>query len=100
LALLVVLAMPRELPALQDVKQRRHAVERHGADALAAREALANCKSGLKIKVCPPSSVHGLSVVFWCQEPGASLCPGCIATISGLEKTTFIRPCGQWERCQ
>jgi hypothetical protein len=99
-ALLALFALPTQLPALRDVQPRPHAVERHGEDANTARLALSNCKSGLKIKVCPPSSVHGLSVVFWCQEPGASLCPGCIATISGLEKTTFIRPCGQWERCQ
>jgi len=100
LAALLVFALPRELPALQDVRPRQHAVESHGADAIASKEALANCRSGLKIKVCPPTSVYGLSVVFWCQEPGATLCPGCIATIGGVEKTAFIRPCGQWERCR
>ena len=100
LALLVLFALPAQLPTLQDVRPRQHAVQRHGEDAIAAREALANCGSGLKIRVCPPSSVYGLSVVFWCREPGASLCPGCIATIGGLEKTTFIRPCAEWERCQ
>uniref|UniRef100_A0A6M3M6E8 Uncharacterized protein n=1 Tax=viral metagenome TaxID=1070528 RepID=A0A6M3M6E8_9ZZZZ len=99
LLLLALLAMPLELPPLGQVKPRAHAVERHGEDAVAARAALANCKNGLKIKVCPPATRYGLSVYMWC-ESGAYLCPGCVTTIGGLEKTAFIRPCEDWATCR
>jgi len=103
-ALLLVLllwwaAMPRELPALQRIQPRSHAEERHGADALTARESLLSCGDGLRARLCPPSSQHGLSVVFWCESSG-SLCPGMYATIGGAEKTCFIRPCADWRECR
>jgi len=99
LAALLVFAMPRELPALQGIQPRPHAVERHGTDAELARESLLECGDGLRVRLCPPSSQHGLSVVFWCESSG-SLCPGMYATIGGLEKSCFIRPCEQWRECR
>ena len=54
---------------------------------------------GLRVKLCPPSSKHGLSVVFWC-ETGDSICPGMYVTIGGVEKTCFYRPCDDWRNCR
>lgn len=99
LALIAVFMLPANVPALDKVRPSAHAVERHGQDAIAAREALANCGEGLRVKMCPPSERHGLSIVFWC-ESGGHLCPGCITTIGGIERTAFIRPCEQWRECR
>jgi len=99
LAPLLLFAMPRQLPALERVRPRRHAVERHGEDALQARAALKNCGDRLRARLCPPSSRHGLSVCFWC-ESGGPLCPGVYATIGGVEKTALTRPCEQWRECR
>ena len=91
---------PTQLPALRDVRYRRHAVVRHQGDALAAREGLEQCADGdLRAQLCR-RGVHGMTVVFWCEVPGATLCPGMYTTISGLEKTSFIRPCEQWRACR
>jgi len=99
LLLLALLAMPLELPPLGQVKPRAHAVERHGEDAVAARAAVLTCGDGLRAQLCPPNGRHGLTAAFWC-ETGTRLCPGMYVTIGGTEKTTFVRPCEQWERCQ
>jgi len=100
LALLLIFALPAQLPALENVQPRLHAIQNHGTDAIIAREALTNCGEGLRVKVCPPSNAHGLSVYMWCETTGSYLCPGCITTISGIEKTAFLRPCTQWEECR
>jgi len=99
LALLVLFALPTQLPTLEGVRPRQHAVQRHGEDAIAAREALANCGEGLRVQLCPASERFGLSVVFWC-ETGGYLCPGCATTIGGLERTAFVRPCVEWRECR
>lgn len=99
LGLLLLFALPRQLPALQRIQPRSHAEERHGADAVTARESLLSCGDGLRVRLCPPSSRNGLSVVFWCENSG-SLCPGMYATIGGAEKTCFVRPCADWSECR
>jgi len=99
LAALLAFAMPRQLPALQGIQPRAHAAERHGTDAEVARQGLLECGDGLRARLCPPSSRHGLSVVFWCESSG-SLCLGMYATIGGAEKTCFIRPCADWRDCR
>lgn len=96
----LALILPKQLPHLQEVKVRIHAVERHSQDAMSARESLDNCGEGLRVKLCPSSENNGLSVVFWCADTGTGLCPGMYATISGWEKTSFIRPCTEWEQCK
>jgi len=88
-----------QVPDVGDIKFRPHAVQKHGEDAVEARKAIQGCPpSGLRAKVCVAGS-HGLSVVYWC-ETGLSLCPGTYTTISGLEKTSFIRPCDDWRTCR
>ena len=100
-ATILLLALPLDLPRMEDISPRPHAVERHGTDAESARSSIRNCGTeNLRVRLCPPSSQYGLSVIFWCSPPGATLCPGCITTISGLEKTAFTRPCGQWALCR
>lgn len=100
-ALWLALPMPQEFPALDQIQLCQHAVERHGDDALEARQRLFDCRPrDLRMKLCPPSSKYGLSVVFWCESPGATVCPGMYVTIGGIEKTAFFRPCSQWETCQ
>ena len=98
LLLLALVLSSLQLPSIGDVKTRPHAVQRHGEDAIKARASLADCKD-IKMKMCPKSSIHGRSVVFWC-ETGSTLCPGCYSTVGGAEKTAFIRPCYQWATCQ
>lgn len=96
---LLLAVLPQDLPSLGDVQPGAHAVERHGQDAVDARNALLGCKS-LQSKLCPgKEGSHGLSVVFWCETDGP-LCPGMYTTIGGSEKTTFIRPCSQWRQCR
>jgi len=99
LGLVVLFVLPKELPALEGITTRSHAVEQHGQDALDARAQLRGCREGLRIRLCPASELHGASVCFWC-ETGANTCPGMYTTISGIEKTAFFRPCEQWRRCQ
>ena len=99
LVALVLLAMPLELPPLEQVRPMPHAVEKHGEDAVAARKAVLGCGDGLRARLCPANGKRGLTVAFWC-ETGTGLCPGMYTTIGGVEKTTFVRPCEQWERCQ
>ena len=99
LALLLLFAMPVELPTLERVRQRSHAVERHGEDALEARAALKGCGDRLRVRLCPPSERHGVTVCFWCESEGR-LCPGMYVTVAGVEKTTFIRPCADWRECR
>jgi len=99
LAAALLLILPRQLPALDQVRPGSHAVQRHGTDAIAARTALSECGEGLRVKLCPPGSQYGLSVVFWC-ETGGPLCAGCITTFGGVEKTSFMRPCAQWRECR
>lgn len=99
LGLAILLAMPTQLPTIEQVLPRSHAVERHGADAIVARESLLNCGSGLRVRLCPPSSIHGMSICFWC-ETGSGICPGTYSTIGGKEKTTFLRPCSDWRECR
>ena len=99
LVLGALLAMPLELPPLEQVKPMPHAVERHGEDAVAARAAVLGCGDGLRAQLCPKANGHGLSAVFWC-ETETYLCPGMCLTIGSVEKTSFTRPCEQWRRCQ
>jgi len=87
------------LPTLEQIKLRPHAVEKHGMDAVTARESLWNCGSGLRTKLCPRNEKHGRTICIWC-ETGASLCPGMYTTVGGAEKTSFIRPCWQWRECK
>lgn len=100
-AMWLAMPVPREMPALDQVILCEHAVERHGDDALEARKRLFDCKPvNLRAKLCPPGSKYGLSVVFWCEPPGATICAGMYVTIGGVEKTAFLRPCEQWRNCQ
>lgn len=99
LGLLLLFTLPIELPNLEKIRIRPHAIEKHGEDALVARNSLLNCGDSLRARLCPPSSRYGLSVCFWC-ETGESLCPGMYTTIGGMEKTTFIRPCEEWRECR
>jgi len=101
LAALIAMAMlPRELPSLQNVRYREHATLRHGCDALDARACVQNCSvDRLRVKLCPPTSRHGLSVVYWCALPMGS-CPGTVLTIGGLERTSYYRPCADWSVCR
>lgn len=91
---------PAQLPSLNDVRHRSHAVTKHGDDALQARADLDACGDHLHVKLCRRSALHGLTVVFWCEPPGVTICPGMYTTISGLEKTAFLRPCDQWRNCR
>lgn len=98
-AVIFLIGSVEQAPAYDIVIPQSHAVERHGNDAVKARLALHNCAEGLRSQLCPGKpGTYGLTVVFWC-ETGEYLCPGCYATIGGLEKTAFIRPCAQWRRC-
>ena len=96
--LLTLVLFSLELPSFGSITTRPHAVQKHGQDAITARTSLTDCKN-LKSQICPKSSLHGLTVVFWC-ETGSTLCPGMYATIGGKEKSAFIRPCYQWRECQ
>jgi len=96
LSLLVLFAMA---PTLDQIKLRSHAVERHGADAISAREGLWNCGEGLRVRFCPKSDRHSAGFVFWC-ETGNAKCPGMYATLGKVEKTSFMRPCWEWRRCR
>jgi hypothetical protein len=103
--LVVVLLLPKlqmETPAVEGIRFRPgHADARHGSDAQKARDRVRGCgPADIRAKLCPASSEYGLTVAFWCQPPGASVCPGVYTTIAGIEKTSFIRPCYQWESCQ
>jgi hypothetical protein len=89
-----------QLPQVKDIQYQSHAVESHGDDALWARDSVTQCKPrDLRVNVCP-RSVYGLTVAFWCEPPGKYLCGGIYTTISGVEKTAFVRPCEQWRKCR
>lgn len=97
----MAIPMPQEFPALDQIQLCQHAVERHGDDAIKARQRIFDCKlQNLRWRYCPPGSKYGSSVVIWCQPPGATICPGMYVTIGGIEKTAFLRPCEQWRNCQ
>jgi len=77
-----------------------HAVARHGDDALLAISRTMGCGvENRRAKLCLKGR-YGLTIAFWCQPPGAELCPGLYATIGGCGKTAFVRPCYQWKECQ
>ena len=99
-ALVLLATAIGELPSYRQVVPGTHAVQKHGADALTAREALRACKN-MKMQLCPevPTKGYGLTVCYWC-ETGSSICPGAYATIGAKEKTAFLRPCYQWRNCQ
>lgn len=101
LAALVLLAtLPRELPSLKDMRPMPHAVQRHGQDAIEARACIQHCSADrLRVKLCPPSARHGLSVVYWCEIP-APTCPGTVLTIGGVERSSYFRPCADWATCR
>ena len=100
-ALWAMVAMPREVPALDQIQARPHADARHGEDADKARKGVRLCESeNLRMKLCMPGTKYGLSIAYWCERPGTSICPGLYATIGGIEKTAFVRPCMQWRKCQ
>jgi len=99
ISLLLGLVILFVLPTLGQIKLRPHAVEKHGMDAVTARESLWNCGSGLRTKICPKSKLHSTSICFWC-ETGSYLCPGMYTTRGGMEKTTFMRPCQEWRECR
>lgn len=89
-----------QIPRVDDIVKQRHAVERHGEDAIRARQGLARCKAeNLRVRICP-SAKYALTLAFWCERPGAVLCPGAYTTIAGIEKTAFIRPCAEWRECK
>jgi hypothetical protein len=91
---------PTQLPSLRDVVHRPHAVTKHGDDAIKARKELVGCGADdLRAKLCLAGK-YGMSVVFWCNPDGVTLCPGMYTTIGGVEKTAFIRPCQQWRECK
>lgn len=99
-ALVLLAVLPRQLPSLKDVRYRPHAMQRHGQDALEARGCVKNCSADrLRVKLCPPSERHGLSVVFWCEIPAAT-CPGTVVTIGGVERSSYFRPCADWATCR
>jgi len=99
LLLLGLIALFALAPSLDQIKLRSHAVERHGTDAIAAREGLWNCGEGLHVQLCPKSSLHSAGFSFWC-ETGNYLCPGMYVTLGGMEKTSFRRPCNEWRECR
>ena len=92
---------PRELPPLDNVRLRSHAVEKHGEQALEARRRVFDCKpEDFRARLCMPTEKYGMRVHFWCDDSPSSLCPGMVLTIGGVEKTSFIKPCTYWEVCQ
>lgn len=107
-ALLAMLALAsatlltlQQLPNIDDIQLRPHAVERHGEDAIRARQGVFDCDADdLRARLCPETEKYGLSVAFWCEPPGSQLCPGMYTTIAGIEKTAFIRPCVDWRECK
>lgn len=92
IALTSLKATPTQAPGIGDIVTRPHAVEKHGADALKAREGLTACKS---ISSRVTSGFEGVGWAVWC-ETNEYLCPGTYVTFGGVEKTAFIRPCTQW----
>jgi len=52
LALWALAAAVSELPSYRSVTPSTHATEKHGIDAITAREALSACKN-LKMQLCP-----------------------------------------------
>lgn len=99
-ALLAIGLLLLQMPSVDDIIETLHAVETHGPDAVRARRGLKDCgPDDLRVKICRPAT-YGLTLAFWCQTEGAVLCPGAYTTIAGIEKTAFIRPCQEWERCQ
>lgn len=97
---LIMLRAATQLPPFENIQYRNHAVQSHGQDAVRARRELEGCKpENWRARLCP-SGKYGLSVVFWCEPVGASLCPGMYTTLGGIEKTSFIRPCDQWKECK
>jgi hypothetical protein len=90
-----------QAPPLTQVRLRSHAVERHGDEAVIARQRVFNCSmEDLRAKICPAGEKYGMRVHFWCEDDASRLCPGMITTIGGVEKTSFVKPCSYWERCQ
>lgn len=100
-ALVIGAVLALQMPAVDTIRPRAHAVERHGQDAIAARRAVRLCKpTDLRVQECPRSSKYGRSLVWWCEPEGAALCPGRYTTVAGIEKTAFVRPCYKWRTCQ
>jgi len=95
---LVALAMPTQAPDVRKIKYRPHAVERHGADAITARQQVEDCGfTRLRSKFCLKGDK--ITVVYWC-ETGKTLCPGMYVTIGGIEKTSFFQACERWRKCK
>lgn len=85
-----------QLPSREDIRYKPHAEEKHGEDAIRAREAVQNCSPfNLRVKYCPKTETRGARVLFWCNS-GGSLCGGTITTIGGTEATSFVKPCDAW----
>lgn len=87
---------PLDLPSLDNIRLGDHAVDRHGDQAREARRQVFGCNPE-HLRVC--AGVHDgtrLSVYFWCEEPGQSLCPAIVTTIGGKERTSFVKPCSYW----
>jgi hypothetical protein len=100
LAILATGLVLLQMPDVTEIIETLHAIERHGVDAVRARQGLQACdKDDLRVKICP-SEKYGLTLAFWCEPGGAVLCPGAYTTIAGIEKTAFIRPCEQWRNCK
>lgn len=98
---LAVVAIATQFPAIEDVRWREYAVEKHGAQALMARRQVLGCgPEDLRVRLCLPNGKYGMRVHFWCRVDGSGLCPGVVTTIGGIEKTSFIKPCDYWARCQ
>lgn len=101
LFLLLLGQLPTQLPDVRDVELCSHALASHGEAAERALDDVKGCKpEHLRVKLCPPGSQYGLTVVAWCQQPGAEVCPGLYLTIAGRMKTAFYRPCHQWRTCR
>jgi hypothetical protein len=94
---LAAVAMPGVAPHLEQIKQREHAVERHGSAALTARAAVRACDN-LKIYQCPASKRGPRSWAYVC-ETDAGMCAVVWVGSLGGELTAYPCPCSRlWSR--
>lgn len=88
-----------EIPNIEDVRLRPHAVERHGQDALDARAIMLTCKDP-RFVICPRKGDRDARVNRWCADGGGNLCYGMYTTRAGSEATSLLQPCVNWVKCK
>jgi len=94
---LATVAMPGIAPRFGQIKQREHAVVKHGSAAIAARAAVQTCDD-LKIYQCPASKRGPRSWAYVCETDGGMCAVVWVGSLGG-ELTAYPCPCSRlWRR--